>query len=82
VGPDLGQGYIVDAFMVVDLGGVGQLMGTVYAALGLGVFKQAPRGIDGCRARENRCSGFDHCLHSKTPTGTFCFEGQECRGLI
>jgi urea transport system permease protein len=33
VGPDLGQGYIVDAFMVVVLGGVGQLMGTVYAAL-------------------------------------------------
>ena len=37
VGPDLGQSYIVDAFMVVVLGGVGQLAGTVYAALGLGV---------------------------------------------
>jgi len=36
VGPDLGQGYIVDAFMVMVLGGVGQLAGTVYAALGLG----------------------------------------------
>jgi urea transport system permease protein len=29
VGPDLGQGYIVDSFMVVVLGGVGQLAGTV-----------------------------------------------------
>ena len=36
VGPELGQGYIVDSFMVVVLGGVGQLAGTVIAALGLG----------------------------------------------
>ncbi len=36
VGPELGQGYIVDSFMVVVLGGVGQLAGTVVAALGLG----------------------------------------------
>jgi urea transport system permease protein len=36
VGPDLGQAYIVDSFMVVVLGGVGQLAGTVIAALGLG----------------------------------------------
>ena len=34
VGPDLGQSYIVDSFMVVVLGGVGQLAGTVLAALG------------------------------------------------
>jgi ABC-type branched-subunit amino acid transport system permease subunit len=34
VGPDLGQGYIVDSFMVVVLGGVGQLAGTVIAASG------------------------------------------------
>jgi len=36
VGPDLGRGYIVDSFMVVVLGGVGQLAGTVIAAMGLG----------------------------------------------
>ena len=36
VGPDLGQSYIVDSFMVVVLGGVGQLAGTVIAAFGLG----------------------------------------------
>jgi urea transport system permease protein len=35
VGPELGQGYIVDSFMVVVLGGVGQLAGTVLASLGL-----------------------------------------------
>ena len=36
VGPDLGQSYIVDSFMVVVLGGVGQLAGTVIAAIGSG----------------------------------------------
>lgn len=40
VGPDMGQGYIVDSFMVVVLGGVGQLAGAVWAALGLGIFSK------------------------------------------
>ena len=37
VGPNLGGNYIVDCFMVVVLGGVGKLLGTVLAALGIGV---------------------------------------------
>ncbi|RFA26410.1 urea ABC transporter permease subunit UrtB [Alkalilimnicola ehrlichii] len=37
VGPELGQGFIVDSFMVVVLGGVGNIFGTVFSALGLGV---------------------------------------------
>ncbi|WP_437881737.1 urea ABC transporter permease subunit UrtB [Pseudomonas sp. LRF_L74] len=37
VGPDLGQGYIIDSFLVVVLGGVGQLAGSVFAASGLGI---------------------------------------------
>ena len=37
VGPDLGQNYIIDAFLVVVVGGVGQIWGAVLAALGLGV---------------------------------------------
>jgi urea transport system permease protein len=40
VGPGLGQSYIVDCFMVVVLGGVGNLVGTVSAALGIGVTDQ------------------------------------------
>ncbi|MCC7226835.1 MAG: urea ABC transporter permease subunit UrtB [Burkholderiaceae bacterium] len=40
VGPDLGRAYIVDSFMVVVLGGVGQLAGTVVAALGLGALNK------------------------------------------
>jgi urea transport system permease protein len=36
IGPQLGTGYIVDAFMVVVLGGVGSLPGTILAALIVG----------------------------------------------
>lgn len=40
VGPELGQGYIIDSFLVVVLGGVGQLAGSVAAAFSLGVFNK------------------------------------------
>jgi urea transport system permease protein len=36
VGPELGQNYIVDSFMVVVTGGVGKLAGTILAAAGIG----------------------------------------------
>lgn len=37
IGPSIGTYYIVDAFMVVVLGGVGKLVGTVLGALGIGL---------------------------------------------
>ena len=37
VGPNLGQTYIIDSFMVVVFGGVGNLLGTLVAGLSLGV---------------------------------------------
>ncbi|WP_018869203.1 urea ABC transporter permease subunit UrtB [Thioalkalivibrio sp. ALgr3] len=37
VGPEMGQNYIVESFMVVVLGGVGSLFGPVLSALGIGV---------------------------------------------
>ncbi|MBE9157379.1 branched-chain amino acid ABC transporter permease [Nodosilinea sp. LEGE 06152] len=37
VGPNLGANYIVDAFMVVVVGGVGKLVGSIVAALIIGV---------------------------------------------
>ncbi len=40
VGPSLGQSYIVDCFMIVVLGGVGNVVGTVSASLGVGVTDQ------------------------------------------
>jgi len=40
VGPNLGQNYIVDCFMTVVVGGVGNLFGTVYSALGIGAIDE------------------------------------------
>jgi urea transport system permease protein len=37
VSPDLGQSYIIDSFMVVVFGGVGNLWGTLVGALSLGI---------------------------------------------
>jgi urea transport system permease protein len=37
VGPNTGQNYIVDAFMVVVVGGVGNLLGTIISALAIGI---------------------------------------------
>jgi urea transport system permease protein len=37
VDPEVGKTYIVDSFMVVVLGGVGKLLGTVLASLGVGI---------------------------------------------
>ncbi|WP_110658071.1 urea ABC transporter permease subunit UrtB [Salinicola halimionae] len=40
VGPNLGQSYIVDSFLVVVFGGVGNLWGTLVAGMSLGVINQ------------------------------------------
>lgn len=47
VGPELGQTYIVDSFMVVVLGGVGNVAGTVAGALGLGVANKLLEPVTG-----------------------------------
>ena len=47
VGPSLGQGYIVDSFMTVVVGGVGNLFGTVISALGIGITDQALQQVLG-----------------------------------
>jgi urea transport system permease protein len=39
VGPTLGQAYIVDAFLVVVAGGIGQIRGAVIAAISLGILQ-------------------------------------------
>jgi urea transport system permease protein len=45
VGPSLGQSYIVDSFMTVVVGGVGNIAGTVISALGIGVVDQSLQQI-------------------------------------
>jgi len=47
VGPELGQSYIVDSFLVVVFGGVGKLVGTVFAAFSLGIMNKLLEPIAG-----------------------------------
>ena len=76
VGPDLGQGYIVDAFMVVVLGGVGQLAGTVYAALGLGVLNKVLEGWSGAVLAKIMVLVFIVIFIQKRPQGIFALKGR------
>ena len=77
VGPDLGQNYIVDSFMVVVLGGVGQLAGTVYAALGLGLFNKFLEGWAGAVLAKIAVLVFIIVFIQKRPQGIFAFKGRE-----
>ena len=76
VGPDLGQGYIVDAFMVVVLGGVGQLAGTVYAAVGLGVLNKFIEGWAGAVLAKIAVLVFIIIFIQKRPQGIFAMKGR------
>ena len=76
VGPDLGQSYIVDAFMVVVLGGVGQLAGTVYAALGLGLVNKLLEGWTGAVLAKIAVLVFIIVFIQKRPQGIFAMKGR------
>ncbi|MBN8491989.1 MAG: urea ABC transporter permease subunit UrtB [Burkholderiales bacterium] len=76
VGPDLGQNYIVDSFMVVVLGGVGQLAGTVYAALGLGVLNKLLEGWQGAVLAKIMVLVFIVIFIQKRPQGIFAMKGR------
>ena len=77
VGPDLGQSYIVDSFMVVVLGGVGQLAGTVYAALGLGLANKLLEGWTGAVLAKIAVLVFIIVFIQKRPQGIFALKGRE-----
>lgn len=76
VGPDLGQGYIVDSFMVVVLGGVGQLAGTVYAAMGLGVLNKLLEGWQGAVLAKIIVLVLIVVFIQKRPQGIFAMKGR------
>jgi len=76
VGPDLGQNYIVDSFMVVVLGGVGQLAGTVYAALGLGLLNKFIEGWAGAVLAKIAVLVFIIVFIQKRPQGIFAMKGR------
>jgi urea transport system permease protein len=76
VGPELGQGYIVDSFMVVVLGGVGQLAGTVYAGLGLGLVNKLIESWSGAVIAKIAVLVFIIVFIQKRPQGMFAMKGR------
>jgi urea transport system permease protein len=76
VGPDLGQSYIVDSFMVVVLGGVGQLAGTVYASLGLGVISKFMEPYIGAVLTKILILVLIIAFIQKRPQGLFALRGR------
>ena len=80
VGPDLGQAYIVDSFMVVVLGGVGQLAGTIYAGLGLGVANKFLEAWSGAVLAKIAVLVFIIVFIQKRPQGLFALKGRMADG--
>ena len=76
VGPDLGQGYIVDSFMVVVFGGVGQLAGTVYAALTLGFANKFLEALSGAVIAKIVVLVFIIFFIQRRPQGLFAVKGR------
>jgi urea transport system permease protein len=76
VGPDLGQGYIVDSFMVVVFGGVGQLAGTVYAALVLGFANKFLEAWSGAVIAKIAVLVFIIFFIQHRPQGLFALKGR------
>ena len=76
VGPDLGQSYIVDSFMVVVLGGVGQLAGTVIAAIGLGEVNKFLEPVAGAVLAKIAILVFIIIFIQKRPQGLFALKGR------
>ena len=76
VGPDLGQGYIVVSFMVVVFGGVGQLAGTVYAALVLGFANKLLESWSGAVIAKIAVLVFIIFFIQRRPQGLFALKGR------
>ena len=76
VGPELGRMYIVDSFMVVVLGGVGKIAGTVAGALGIGVINKFLEPISGAVLGKIIVLVLIIALIQKRPQGLFALKGR------
>jgi len=76
VGPDLGQTYIIDSFMAVVLGGVGQLAGTVIGAFGLGIISKAIEPFWGAVLAKIVVLMLVVLFIQKRPQGLFALKGR------
>jgi urea transport system permease protein len=76
VSPNLGQGYIIDSFMVVVLGGVGNLWGTLFGALTLGVANKLLEPFAGAVLGKIALLIFIILFIQKRPRGLFALKGR------
>ena len=76
VGPNLGQSYIIDSFMVVVFGGVGNLFGTLLAAFSLGVGNKFLEPITGAVMANILILVFIILFIQKRPKGLFPQKGR------
>ena len=76
VSPNLGQGYIIDSFMVVVFGGVGNLWGTLVAALALGIANKFLEPLAGAVLAKIAVLVFIILFIQKRPRGLFALKGR------
>jgi urea transport system permease protein len=76
VSPNLGQSYIIDSFMVVVFGGVGNLWGTLVAAMTLGIANKVLEPYAGAVLGKILVLVFIILFIQKRPRGLFALKGR------
>lgn len=80
VGPNLGQSYIIDSFMVVVFGGVGNLWGTLVSGMTLGVANKFMEPWSGAVLAKILVLVFIILFIQKRPRGLFPQKGRAAEG--
>jgi urea transport system permease protein len=76
VSPNLGQNYIIDSFMVVVFGGVGNLWGTFVGAMSLGVANKFLEPYAGAVVAKILVLVFIILFIQRRPRGMFALRGR------
>lgn len=76
VGPNMGQGYIIDSFMVVVFGGVGNLLGTFVGAMSLGIVNKFAEPMIGAVLAKILILVFVILFIQRRPRGLFALKGR------
>jgi urea transport system permease protein len=76
VSPNLGQGYIIDSFMVVVFGGVGNLWGTLVGAFTLGIANKFLEPFAGAVLGKIAILVLIILFIQKRPRGLFALKGR------
>jgi urea transport system permease protein len=76
VSPNLGQGYIIDSFMVVVFGGVGSLWGTLVSAFALGIANKLLEPLAGAVLAKIMILVLLIVFIQKRPRGLFALKGR------